>query len=209
MRASIFYALPLAAVAASAGQHQNIPRDTTTLAAVTQISDGQIQATGPSAVANSGASAATTTEAASVAYSNPATQYLTETNSLGVVTGQPDAVTSQASAAGYETTGVSGIPAASGVATTLASVVSVGGLSNSTATTGVYTNSTATTTGKSSAKSTSDSDATSTSGSSDSSSASSAASSATSSGAAVALTSTIGPMVISLGAFGAFFAGFL
>ncbi|KAJ9632853.1 hypothetical protein H2204_007583 [Knufia peltigerae] len=55
--------------------------ETSTVPGVSQISDGQIQAT------------ATTMSS----YENPFTMYTTETNSLGVITGMPSVVTSQPS----------------------------------------------------------------------------------------------------------------
>ena len=68
---------------------------TMTMNAVSQITDGQIQAptdtgipTGPGPVIVS----------TSVPYSNPFTSYLSQTDSMGVVTGMPSVVTSQPAA---------------------------------------------------------------------------------------------------------------
>lgn len=59
---------------------------TMTTSAVTQISDGQIQAPAPTPETTSLSS-----------YSNPSEQYTSLTNSLGVITGQPSVITSQPS----------------------------------------------------------------------------------------------------------------
>ncbi|MCJ1259243.1 ADAM metallopeptidase with thrombospondin type 1, motif [Lignoscripta atroalba] len=69
MRSSIIFALPFAAVALA---------QSSTVVSVTEVTDGQVQAT-------------------STTYTNPFTSFLSQTDSLGVVTGQPSVVTSQPS----------------------------------------------------------------------------------------------------------------
>jgi hypothetical protein len=68
-----------------------LSQSTSTVPGITQISDGQIQAPTDAIPSGPGPEIIST----SLPYDNPFTSYLTETNSLGVITGMPSVVTSQ------------------------------------------------------------------------------------------------------------------
>jgi hypothetical protein len=71
-----------------------VPQDlTSTMTAISQLSDGQVQAPTDSSTDSSLLASSSTSS-----YENPFTIYTTQTNSLGVITGMPSVVTSQPSA---------------------------------------------------------------------------------------------------------------